>query len=535
MRKLLPILMLFLLASCTTERRLASLEKDVDNYLEQARLSEMPEEPAEPLKLEQYRAYLLPSDGEKEVVALNLRRALELAAAYSREYQTAKETLYNSALSLRSASHDWDWDPGNNFNALYSLEQKPSQATFSTDSQLTLSKRFLSGARLTASLALGTIRYFSGDKSVSMHTLASLTASQPLLGGSGPLVNREKLTQAERNLIYALRVYVRSREQLLISIATRYYAVLNAADTLEIGRQNLASVKSSLDRSEAMADAGRTDPFQVDQARQKVLTAEARVVTYEEAFRSAQDELKLVLGMPLEVDIQADPQDLQMLRDCELPTPPMTLEEALEMAFRDRLDFATVKDKLEDAQRAVDIARDGMRAKLDLAFQASAGSVRKNHLELPKFGDADFSVGANLDLPFDRMNEAIALKRALISLQAQQRAVDAAKDSITNELRSSWRSLNSYGQTCAIQKVSVELSEKRVESTQLLFEGGRINIRELLDAQDDLASARNALTQALVNHRISWLKLLYQLGNLPVSAENLWSEQLDLTEKTHEE
>ena len=109
--------------------------------------------------------------------------------------------------------------------------------------------------------------------------------------------------------------------------------------------------------------------------------------------------------------------------------------------------------------------------------------------------------------------------------------MDAAKDSITNELRSSWRSLNSYGQTCAIQKVSVELSEKRVESTQLLFEGGRINIRELLDAQDDLASARNALTQALVNHRISWLKLLYQLGQLPVSAENLWSEQLDMVEK----
>jgi outer membrane protein TolC len=531
MRRLLPILLLLLLVGCTTERRLANLEQDVGVYLEQAGQSELPEEEPERLNLDKYRAYVLPSDGEHEVVALDLRRSLELAAAYSREYQTSKETLYNTALALRGVSHDWEWNPGNNLSALYSLEQDPSQATFSTDSKLTLSKRFLSGARLTASLALSTIRYFSGDKSVSMHTLASLTASQPLLGGSGALVNREGLTQAERNLIYALRVYVRAREQLLISIATRYYAVLNAADTLEIGKQNLASVKASLDRSEAMADAGRTDPFQVDQARQKVLTAEARVVTYEEAFRSAQDDLKMILGLPLEVDIQADPKDLQVLRDCELPKPPMSFEEALETALRDRLDFATVNDRLADAERAVEIAKDGMRARLDLNFQATAGSIRANKLEMPKFGDADYAIGATLDLPFDRLNETIALKRAMIALHAQQRAVDAARDNITNELRSSWRSLNSYGQTCAIQKVSVELSEKRVESTQLLFEGGRINIRELLDAQDDLDSARIALTQALVNHRISWLKLLYQLGQLPVSAENLWSEQLDMVEK----
>ena len=145
-----------------------------------------------------------------------------------------------------------------------------------------------------------------------------------------------------------------------------------------------------------------------------------------------------------------------------------------------------------------------------------------------RFADSSYTAGLDLDLPFERTDELIQYKRRLIALQQQQREIARARDNIIGEMRNVWRQLRSYEQSYEIQRVSVTLSEKRVESTQLLFEGGRVDIRELLDAQDDLSSARNSLTRSLVDHRISWLKLLYQIGKLPINPGNLWSEQLEV-------
>ncbi len=526
----LSVALVLLVAGCSTPARLDKLEQEVDGLLGEVQSATLPDKPAEQLRLEDYRPYLpeKPTEAEPEVLRLNLRSALELAAKYSRTYQTSKETLYGSALTLKSVSHDWDWNPVNNFSGLWTVKQDPSSSTFSSNSTLGISKYFLSGAKLTANIGLQTLRYFSGDRTVNLTSLANLTVTQPLLAGAGADIAREPLTQAERNLIYALRSYVRAREALLITIAERYYAVLNSRDALEIGKQTYASVASSLERSEAMAEAGRVDPFQVDQARQKVLTAESNLVSLEENFQNALDNLKTALGLPLEIAIEADPEDLQRLTAQKLPRPPLDFTAASDLALQKRLDFATVKDRLQDARRQLKIAQDAMRAKLNLSAGASAASRTGNSLRAPDFADGDYFLGLDLDLPFDRTNEAINLKRRQIALQQQQRSIEENKDVIVGELRNIWRQLQSYEQSYEIQRISVTLAEKRVESTQLLFEGGRVDIRELLDAQDDLSSAKNSLTKALVNHRICWLKLLYQLGELPLDPVNLWSDSLEV-------
>jgi len=520
---------LLLLTSCSTPRRVAKLEENVADILEQVQVEHLAVEEAEELRLDDYQNYIVSTEsGETPLLCLDLRGSLELAAKYSRDYQSAKETLYSSALSLLGEANEWDWNPVNNFSGLWGITQNPSSSTLGTSSKLGFSKRFFSGARLSANVGLQTLRYLSGDRSVNLTSLANITVSQPLLAGFGQEIVREPLTQAERNLVYALRTYVRAREALLISIAERYYAVLNARESLEIGKQTYQSVASSLERSEAMADAGRVDPFQVDQARQKVLTAESNLVSLEENYQNAIDQLKTILGVPLDIGLEADPVDLQRLTQQKLPTPPMSFEEGVQTAIEQRLDYATVRDRLDDATRAVRIAEDALRPKLDLVLSSEARSKTSNSLELMKFADSSYTAGLDLDLPLERTNELIQYKRRLITLQQQQREIARARDNIIGEMRNVWRQLRSYEQSYEIQRVSVTLSEKRVESTQLLFEGGRVDIRELLDAQDDLSSARNSLTRSLVNHRISWLKLLYQLGQLPINPGNLWSEQLEV-------
>ena len=531
-RNALPILFaaLALLASCTTQKRLSRLDREVAGLLDEAQAKHFGADAVpERLSIDGYAPFPAPED-PASAVQLNLRRALELAARHSRDYQSAKETLYNAALSLRGAQHAWEWNPTHNLAALLGIRQEPqSETTFSTDASLGFSKRLLSGGRIAGSIALSTLRYFSGDHSVSMQTIANLTVNQPLLRGAGALVAREPLTQAERNLIYALRNYIRTREALLITIADLYYDVLNAGADLRVAEQSLASFQYSARRSEAMGEfGGKVTQIDIGQARQRVLTAESSLVTCQANLRSAQDRLKIALAIPLDTEIAVDAADLEAMLAKPLPAPQGTLEEAVETALRQRLDLANQQDQLADAERAIRIAEDDMRAEVNLSGSATARSQRRNRLSTPRFGDAEYSLGLEIDLPFDRTDELIALRRAQIAAQRQKRELDAAHDEIVRSLRSTWVNLEAYARRVEIQKLSVSLAEQRVENSRMLFEDGRIAIRDYLDAQDDLSTARNSLTQQLVAHRMSWLQLLYQLDELKVDPATLWTERLEI-------
>ncbi len=521
------------LAGCSTQKRLERLDARVDALLGEARVPALGEDaPVESFDVDGYRPWAPPEGAQSsDVVHLDLRKALELAAKHSRDYQDARESLYGSALSLVAQQHLWQWNPVHNLEALLTTRQAPeSQTAFSTGESLGFSRRLAAGGRLTGSLAMNTLRYCSGDTGIQIGTLASLTLTQPLLGGSGTLVARESLTQAERNLIYALRSYVRTRRALLLEIAEKYYDVLNAEADLRIGEMSYESLKYSRDRSQAMSESGRVTQIDVDQAQQRLLSSESTLVSNRESIQNAKDSLKVSLAIPLETEIEVEPRDMEILLTAPLPEPTITLEAALQTALRQRLDFANARDALEDARRAVRIARDGMRAKLDLTLSASAAGRDGNRAHSPRLGKATYSAGLDADLPLDRTDEAIALRRAILQENRQERDLEETQEELMQSLRRTWNQLHSYQQRIAIQKLSVTLAEKRVENTRMLFEDGRIAIREYLDAQDDLSNARNSLTQQLVSHRMCWLRFLHQMEELPADPHTLWCDRLEIPE-----
>ena len=526
MPRFIPIAGISLLAAavgCRTIRDLEQLDVRVEDAVARASAQEFGEAPPERAALEAHRAF----DGAgAEPVRVDLRSALLLAARHSRDYQTDRETLYHSALSLLRTAHDWDANVSNAVSSVMSRDFSAPASNLTGDASAALRQRFLGGAVLTTRLAFESIRYIAGDRGASLSTMAGATLVQPLLAGRGPEIAREPLTLAERNLIYALRRFVRRRKSLLIDVADAYYGVLSSQDSLDIARQNLANLTRSRERSEAMAKAGRVPQFQVDQARQQELNANATLISSQESYQSARDSLKRILGLPLDVRIEADRSDLKALADAALPEPPMTLEEACDYAIAHRLDHAIVRDELEDAERACRIAADKLRARLDLTLAAGASSPTDSRLRGIALDEGYLSAGLGGELPFDKTAEVIDYKRALIERDRQQRQVAKGRDDIAADLRNVWRRLASARQDIDIQRLSVQLAEQRVENTELLFEAGRINIRELLDARDDLIDARNRYTRAVVAHRMNWLRLLYQLEQLPTEPDTLWSPLL---------
>ncbi len=519
------LLVLAAVTGCRTQTRLDDLDRRAFALVKDAHAEAAPEEALEDLDLGAFEA---PDPADFATpVAVDLRRCLALAARHSRGYQSAKEALFSAAISLRTGQHDWEWNPTNSLASLLTRDFGASDTTLSGDASIGVSRRLLSGARLTGSLALDALRYLSGNRDVSISSLAQLTLTQPLLAGAGPLQAREALTQAERNLIYALRSYVRTRQGLVIDIAEGYYAVLGARDGLDTARRNHENLRDSRARSEDMAEAGRIPPFEVDEARQDELSAHSTLIDREAAYRARKDELKRSIGLPLTAQIDIDQSDLDKLIQSNLDADPVSFDRACDVALDCRLDYRTVKDQLEDARRAVLLARNAMLPTLDFTASVNAAGPADARLRGIAFENATVSAGLTGELPFDKTDETAALRRAMLSQAEQERDVRDTHDQIIAGLRSVWRSLKASEQNLKIHQLSVTLAERRIENLELLFQAGRVDMRRVLDARDALITAKNSATNALVTRRLSWLRFLYQIGKLPVEADTLWSQALD--------
>ncbi|MBN1958666.1 MAG: TolC family protein, partial [Desulfuromonadales bacterium] len=64
----------------------------------------------------------------------------------------------------------------------------------------------------------------------------------------------------------------------------------------------------------------------------------------------------------------------------------------------------------------------------------------------------------------------------------------------------------------------------RVRGAELQLQAGRAQMRDLLEAQEALLSAQNALTAVMVDYRSAELATQRDLGTLQVDANGIWHE-----------
>jgi outer membrane protein TolC len=342
--------------------------------------------------------------------------------------------------------------------------------------------------------------------------------TQPLLRGYGSEVVREPLTQAERNVLYEARAYERFRRTFAFDVASRFFAILRQMDALENERENEKRVRTLRERNEAFAEAGQLNEIQVDQARQDELRARNRVVEVERDLQTALDGFKLFLGLPITAGLPLETEgylDLDRWDFLELEPAERTV---IDVALSRRLDHLTVIERAEDAGRRVLVARDALRAGLDLAVRADASSPLDEPGSI-SLDDTAWRVDLALDLPLDRLPERNAYRASLVDLERARRDVEESADEVTTDLREELLFLDAARESYEIQRNAVELAERRVESSELQLEAGRVDTRDVLESQDALLEARNALTAALIDYILSGLALYRDMELVRVGPE----------------
>lgn len=499
---------------------------------------------------------------------LSLNEALQVAAGNNRNYQSQKESVFRTALALdleREVFRSRFSGPVSAGVEGESSDNADTTVTATESAGLGVTRRLRRGGVLTGRIALDLIQVLTQGGADSLGLIADGSIEIPLLRGAGRWVVAEPLTQAERNALYAIYDFERFKQTFAVDVASRYLGVLRQYDQVDNAEENYRRLVTSSRRAQALANQGRLPEIQVDQALQDELRARNGWISARQAYAAGLDNLKILLGLPTDASIELDRQTLERLAEAvevvlpalgreemaegysgevppadapielEPPNPEdrgpleMDSEEAIVLALANRLDLRVAEGGVYDAMRKVAVAADGFLPEFTLLAGGSFNEQRTLGTAAGDNGDVTINRGTynallSIDLPFERTAERDSYRNRLIDLEESVRDLQSLEDDIKLQIRDQLRQMLESRESLRIQAQAVTLAERRVASTGLLLELGRAEIRDVLDAQESLLSAQNALTSALVNYRVSELQLQSNLGLLQVGGDGLWEE-----------
>ncbi len=494
-----------------------------------------------------------------KALKISLIDALQIAAHNSPEYQTRKEDLFRVALALESErSRFWNiYSVTGSSQITTDTTRGDTVTSVDTGATAAVSRLFENGAALTTALGIDLINLLTQGGASSLGLNFDTSVSIPLLRGSSRYVVLEPLTQAERDVVYEIWDFERYKRTFAVNIATRYLAVLQQLDSLQNNKKNYEAAIQSSRISRRQGDAGRLTQIQVDLAVQRELQSRSGWISAQQRFENSLDAFKVLVGVPADSLIKLDPNDLNPLRergnkyvdamkkaykevaaetavaaDAPVVLVPANKEDAgpyeideavaIKVALENRLDLRIANGAVFDAQRLVVVAADALRTGLTLNGSAQLSGDDGNGGV--SFRGGRYSAGLAINLPIYRVRERNAYRNSLINLERTTRSVQSLEDQIKTAIRSELRALIESRESLRISAQSVVIAENSVANANLQLEAGRVQIRDLLDAQDALLQAQLGLTGAIVGYRTAELQLQRDLDLLRITKEGLLQE-----------
>jgi len=454
---------------------------------------------------------------------LGLAQAVAIATAHNRTYLRQKEQLYLVALDLTLARYQFTRKWFGTIDASYA--RNSADESVSSDSRVGFNQLLADGAQISTSIAVDWARFLTGDPQTSLGSVLSASVTQPLLRGRGRKIVQENLTQAERNALYQIRSFSRFRKTFVVSVVSDYYRVLQQETTVVNAESSYHRLLESQKRLELEAEAGLAKPSDFDEAKQRALNAENSWVQAQQRYEGTLDDFKVTLTLPTDAEIELDPNELKSLEKLGITPVDYTQETAIETALNWRLDLANSTDSVEDAERKVVLAADNLGAELNLVGSAGVNSTESTKVDRLRFHEGTYTLGLESDLPLDRKTQRNAYREALISLEQAQRNFENDRDNIELEVREALRGLRTEAEGYRIQKLALDLAQRRLETQKLLLEIGQTDVRLLLESEGDLLQAQNDVIRALVDHAIAKMSFFRDIGVLQVKPDGMWEEQ----------
>ncbi len=222
-----------------------------------------------------------------------------------------------------------------------------------------------------------------------------------------------------------------------------------------------------------------------------------------------------------------------------LPEVEIDPRSALEIARKNRRDWANARAALVNSWRLIEFNADDLESSLDLTFSGDVQNVGNNPLSM-RSSTGRLRVGLQWDAPITRLQERNTYRQSLIEFEQAKRDYYSFEDGIWQLLRGQIRQLQANRLNFELGRQSVRIAAAQIELNEDIrafrdargLSSGPTAARDTISALTDLLNSQNALLNIFVNYEVVRRGLNFDLGTMELSPEGLWIDPGPLTEGT---
>jgi outer membrane protein len=327
------------------------------------------------------------------------------------------------------------------------------------------------------------------------------------------------LRQADKQVARAETDYEAAKQQLLVRVATSYFGVLRAEDSVASAVAARESVSRQLEQAQRRFEVGLIAITDVQQSQAAYDDANAAEIEAQRALSTAHEQLREIVG-ELVPDLAAPTDDLPLLSP-----DPTNAEEWVQMALRQNLALNSSRLAAEVAlddisiQRATRLPRVTLSAgytedsqdRLQTVFRDGQAPLVSSTTQLPD--GRSWSLDLTFPLYTGGRNHTL-IQRSVYQHRAATQALERTSRATERQTRDAYLGVISEISRVRALRQAVESNRTALRATEAGFEVGTQTTVDVLQSQRALRTAETTYSASRYEYILNILRLKQAAGNL---------------------
>ncbi len=297
-----------------------------------------------------------------------------------------------------------------------------------------------------------------------------------------------------------------TRQNLVFSVKTSYFAYLAAQKILEIRTEALKRGEEQLKLAESRFEVGSASKSDVLKARVQYGNDRLNLFEAENNVKTAMADLAYIIGANVNSDIQVSTAfKAQQYEGSE--------SDALAYGMEHQPGFLSAQKDLGISKLDLWSAYALYLPSIDVRVSRGYGNTRWTELKSFKDTDGSWSISTSLNIPiFQQFFRKRAVTRAKANLNDSRAAFYYAKNNLALEIKKAYLDMNNAREKLSVAEETVLSAQEDMDLVQEKYNLGAATILELLDAQVSLITAENDKVQAEFDFNLAVSSLENAMG-----------------------
>ena len=307
--------------------------------------------------------------------------------------------------------------------------------------------------------------------------------------------------------------YRDARDTVVLAVGANYLLTIANESRVASAEAELKAAQALYQLAVDQENAGISPNIDTLRARVQLQTQQSLLITAQNDLEKQRISLARVIGLPVR-------QKFALVNRVPYePLPETEVENAYERALQTRPDYQAALASLKAAQYSEQSA--WQQRLPSIGFSGNYGVLGFT----PGSMAPNWTAAATLDIPIFQGGRVEAdVQQSRTTLKERQAQVDNLKGSIEQEIENALLDLKAAAQQVEVAKTGLDYAQETLVQSQDRFAAGVTNNVEVIQAQQQLASANEQFIGSLYAHNIAKVLLARAIGNAEQAVKQYLSQ-----------